>query len=45
MADYSYGIEDIVFKLTKNRNDNKPGAIVFLGAGASITAEIPLPVK
>jgi hypothetical protein len=45
MGDYAYSLEDVVFKLTQNRAANKPGAIVFLGAGASFTAEIPLAGK
>ena len=45
MSAVSYNIEDIVFKLNKSRKDGKPGAIVFLGAGASFTAEIPLAAR
>ena len=45
MVDYLTSIIDISYKLKKNKDKNKPGAIVFLGAGASFTAEIPLTGK
>lgn len=45
MSTNSRLLEDIVYKLADSRNKNKPGAIVFLGAGASLTAGIPLTGK
>ena len=34
-------IEHIAYKLRNNKKDNQPGAIVFIGAGCSISAGIP----
>ncbi|MFN8305710.1 MAG: tetratricopeptide repeat protein [Ferruginibacter sp.] len=45
MSDIVYNIEDIVYKLNQGRKEKKPGAIVFLGAGASFTGEIPLAAR
>lgn len=42
MSTNSQSLEDIVYKLSETQKRNRPGAIVFLGAGASFTAGIPL---
>ncbi len=34
-------LEDIAYQLKTNKDDGQPGAIVFLGAGVSVTAGIP----
>jgi hypothetical protein len=34
-------IEELAYQLKQNREDNEPGAIVFIGAGCSISAGIP----
>jgi tetratricopeptide (TPR) repeat protein len=34
-------IKHLAYKLKRNKNKNKPGAIVFIGAGCSVSAGIP----
>jgi tetratricopeptide (TPR) repeat protein len=34
-------IDDIAYQLKRNKENNLPGAVVFLGAGASVTSGIP----
>lgn len=35
-------IENLAYKLNRNKTTNRPGAIVFMGAGCSVSAGIPV---